>query len=65
MRRSIPGYRLLTLLTFLGLLAMPVWSQERSVRPGINKPYENPNVKEFISKFEIESREVFANRERF
>jgi len=36
--------------------------QEKSVRPGINKPYENPNIKEFIKKFESDNREAFANR---
>jgi ubiquinone/menaquinone biosynthesis C-methylase UbiE len=36
--------------------------QEKSVRPGINKPFENPNVKEFLGKFEVESREIFARR---
>jgi FkbM family methyltransferase len=36
--------------------------QEKSVRPGINKPFENPNVKEYVGKFEGESREVFAKR---
>jgi FkbM family methyltransferase len=37
-------------------------AQDKSVRPGINKPFEDPNVKEFIGKFEVESREVFAHR---
>jgi ubiquinone/menaquinone biosynthesis C-methylase UbiE len=37
-------------------------AQEKSVRPGINKPFENPDVKEFIQIFEGESREVFAKR---
>ncbi|MBI3408126.1 MAG: class I SAM-dependent methyltransferase [Planctomycetes bacterium] len=38
-------------------------AQEKSVRPGINKPFENPDVKEFIKKFEVESREIFTKRE--
>jgi ubiquinone/menaquinone biosynthesis C-methylase UbiE len=37
--------------------------QEKSVRPGINKPFENPDVKEYLGKFEVESREVFAQRQ--
>jgi ubiquinone/menaquinone biosynthesis C-methylase UbiE len=49
-------------LAALGLAALPGLSQERSVRPGINKPFENPDVKEFIGKLEVESREVFAKR---
>ena len=27
-------------------------AQEKSVRPGINKPFENPDVQEFIGTFE-------------
>jgi ubiquinone/menaquinone biosynthesis C-methylase UbiE len=37
-------------------------AQEKSVRPGINKPFENPNVKEYVGKFEVESREIYAKR---
>jgi predicted methyltransferase len=37
--------------------------QEKSVRPGINEPFQNPNVKEFIGKFEVESREIYAKRQ--
>jgi predicted methyltransferase len=34
--------------------------QEKSVRPGINKPFENPDVKDYVEKFEGESREIAA-----
>jgi ubiquinone/menaquinone biosynthesis C-methylase UbiE len=37
-------------------------AQEKSVRPGINEPFRDPNVEDFIGKFEIESREVFTRR---
>lgn len=37
-------------------------AQEQSVRPGINDNFRDPNPKEFVEKFEIESREVFAKR---
>src|SRR5262249_55595936 len=37
-------------------------AQEQSVRPGINKAFENPDVKEFLGKFEVESREIYAQR---
>lgn len=37
-------------------------AQEKSVRPGINDPFRDPNVEDFIGKFEIESREVFTRR---
>lgn len=39
-------------------------AQEKSVRPGINDPFKNPDLKEFVETFEGESREVFAKRER-
>lgn len=38
-------------------------AQEKSVRPGINDTFKNPNVKDFVERFEIESREVFLKRE--
>ncbi len=37
-------------------------AQEKSVKPGINTPFEKPTPTEFREKFEVESREVFANR---
>lgn len=38
-------------------------AQEKSVKPGINDPFKNPNVKEYTKKFEGESREVFVKRQ--
>jgi ubiquinone/menaquinone biosynthesis C-methylase UbiE len=46
---------------FLAAFA-PLAAQEKSVKPGINDPFKNPDVKEFLGKFEVESREVYANR---
>jgi len=43
------------------LTLLPTAAQEKSVRPGINKPFENPDLKDFIQKFEGESREIAAN----
>ena len=39
---------------------------EVSVKPGVNKKFVDPNldVDSFVKRFEIESREVFVNRER-
>ncbi len=37
-------------------------AQEKSVRPGINDPFEKPTPSEFLEKFEVESREIFAKR---
>ena len=44
-------------LNFSGL------AQDKSVKPGINDPFKDPKVQEYIEKFEIESREVFQRRE--
>jgi len=38
-------------------------AQEKSVSPGINKPFLAPSVTEFQGKFEKEGREAFDNRE--
>jgi len=38
-------------------------AQEQSVKPGINKPFADPNVGLFVGIFEGESREVFRYRE--
>lgn len=51
------------LLLLAVLPAVQGLAQEKSVRPGVNDTFRDPNVKEFIEKFEIESREVFAKRE--
>lgn len=49
-------------LSLAGVAALATPAQEKSVRPGINKPFENPDINEYVGKFEIESREVFAKR---
>ena len=52
------------LALFAGLFAglAPLAAQEKSVKPGINDPFKDPDVKEFQGKFEVESREVYAKR---
>lgn len=37
-------------------------AQEKSVRPGVNGTFRDPDLKAFTERFEIESREVFAKR---
>lgn len=37
-------------------------AQEKSVKPGINESFRDPNPTEFLGRFEVESREVFARR---
>ncbi len=53
---------------FLGLCLLTAWlvtqsvAQEKSVNPGINATFEDPDVEAFAERFEVESREVFARR---
>lgn len=49
---------------FLGGAAfvLPCLAQDKSVRPGINDPFKNPDLKKYVETFEGESREVFAKR---
>jgi precorrin-6B methylase 2 len=55
--------RLVSILAAAAFVARcPLSAQEKSVRPGINKPFENPDVPGFIAAFEGESREIFAKR---
>jgi ubiquinone/menaquinone biosynthesis C-methylase UbiE/intracellular sulfur oxidation DsrE/DsrF family protein len=51
------------LLLMLAALTVPVaYSQDQSVKPGINDTFRDPDPQEFLGKFEVESREVFARR---
>lgn len=49
-------------LTLIAVGASPGFAQEKSVRPGINDTFRDPDPKQFTERFEIESREVFAKR---
>ncbi len=44
------------------LTCVHVIAQDKSVKPGINDSFRDPKVSEFVERFEIESREVFAKR---
>lgn len=46
------------------LVVSTLSAQEQSVRPGINDSFRDPNVKDFVGRFEVESREVFASRKQ-
>jgi ubiquinone/menaquinone biosynthesis C-methylase UbiE len=52
--------------TLLCLLASLAFSQDTSVKPGINSKFLDPklNVEEWTKKFETESREIFLQREK-
>jgi ubiquinone/menaquinone biosynthesis C-methylase UbiE len=45
-------------------LATCVVAQEKSVRPGINDPFQNPDVEKYTKTFEGESREIYAQRDK-
>ncbi len=45
------------------LLSLPAEAQDKSVKPGINDSFKDPNVADFVSRFEVESREVYNKRE--
>ena len=60
-RPNWPAPLLVLLLLGLGPAAV---GQEKSVNPGINDTYKQPDPAEFRKRFETESREVFANREK-
>jgi FkbM family methyltransferase len=62
MMHSFPRCQSRCLAILLLAVVLPASAQDKSVRPGINKPFENPDVKEFVGKFEGESREVYTQR---
>ena len=37
-------------------------AQDKSVKPGVNDSFRDPNVEDFTGRFEVESREVYAQR---
>lgn len=51
-------------LYFLGLVLLlaPLYAQEQSVRPGVNRKYENPNWQQWVNTFERRGREVYEMR---
>jgi intracellular sulfur oxidation DsrE/DsrF family protein/precorrin-6B methylase 2 len=52
-------------IAFFALMVSQCFSltaQEKSVRPGINDTFKNPDLKKYEGTFEGESREVFAKR---
>jgi len=46
----------------LALLGLPASALESSVRPGINAPFEHPEVTQWIEAFEREGREIWDKR---
>jgi len=44
------------------LLSGPLLADEQSVRPGINRHYENPNWQQWVATFESPGRELYDRR---
>ncbi len=50
------------LAVLLASFASSAWGQKQSVNPGINKSFQNPQVNEFVERFEREGREVYDKK---
>jgi predicted methyltransferase len=51
-----------TVLLALLVTALPLHAQEKSVKPGINKSFDKPDVPQFVGRFEREGRDVYDRR---
>jgi predicted methyltransferase len=49
-------------LAAIALLPFAATAQEQSVRPGINDAFQNPDVEEFIGRFERDGRDAYDHR---
>lgn len=58
------GYACLMLLALWVAISANAAAQEKSVRPGINDSFKNPDVGKFVERFEREGREVYDKRDR-
>lgn len=57
-------FRQVLLAAFIAALTTGITdAQDKSVNPGINDSFRDPDPDKFVERFEIESREVFAKRE--
>jgi ubiquinone/menaquinone biosynthesis C-methylase UbiE len=51
-------------VTLFGLIVLVARGQDKSVKPGINDPFKDPDVAKFVGTFEGESREIFTARDK-
>jgi predicted methyltransferase len=54
----------LALALFLLSLGAITSAQDKSVKPGINDPFKNPDIEKYAKTFEGESREVYVHRDK-
>src|SRR5688500_17123768 len=64
MNHISPRYHLISASSLLVLVASLVLAQATSVTPSTNASYKDPDPAEFTKRFETESREIFANRDK-
>ncbi|UCB55758.1 MAG: methyltransferase domain-containing protein [Thiotrichales bacterium] len=56
-------WRLLAVVMAVSMIASPVLrAEEQSVRPGINRYYQNPDWQQWVNTFERSGREVYDRR---
>ncbi|MBY0588838.1 class I SAM-dependent methyltransferase [bacterium] len=58
--------RIIRFLAAIAILFTPPavgFAQEKSVKPGVNDPFKNPDIAEWVTKFEGESRETYQKRQ--
>ncbi|MBI1348723.1 methyltransferase domain-containing protein [bacterium] len=54
--------RLSLFLIAIVAVTTSVMAQEKSVKPGVNDSFRDPDVAAFVKRFEVESREVYTRR---
>ncbi|MGF1577771.1 MAG: class I SAM-dependent methyltransferase [Gemmataceae bacterium] len=57
------SFTTLMILAFVSGNGSVALAQKKSVKPGINKSFENPDPEAFVKRFERETRDVFEHRQ--
>lgn len=56
--------RIFPFAAFVTAISLTIAAQEKSVNPGINDPFKDPDVAKYSKIFEGESREVYQHRDK-
>jgi predicted methyltransferase len=56
--------RAATFTALLTLVVLVARGQEKSVKPGVNDAFKDPDPGKFVGQFEVESREVYTARDK-
>ena len=62
MMRHFSKTMLLLMALAIAGIATIADAQEESIRPGINKPFQNPDVDSWLARFERDDRELYTRR---